>query len=285
MMTHRASPQKRRGRRIGVLCIEILLVGVGVVYLYPFILMLFTSLKNVGEVINNPTGLPRRIELLNYVQAWRGMRFASALLSSCTLTVGAVTAIVVLASFAAYPLARISSKASQFLYLAFIGGMFIPIHTGVVPLVRFLKSMRLGNSHLGLILVYSAMLIPFAVFVYTGFLKSIPKEVEESALIDGCHEFTLFWRIVFPLAKPATASVVIICSMWVWNDLFLPLILLVDRWKKPLSPSVLSFFEQFNTHWNYAFAGLVMAMLPIIVLFLVLQKQYIKGLVMGAVKG
>lgn len=247
--------------------------------------MISTSLKDMGEMVNNPIGFPHKLNFINYLKAWEGMSFPTAFLSSFVLTTGSLVGIIFLSSMAAYPLARINLKLNKIVYLLFLCAIMLPIHTALIPLVKYFNFLHLTNSHLGLIIIYIATTCPLAIFIYTGFLKSIPKEIEESAIIDGCNEFGVFWKIIMPLLTPATSTIIIICAMGIWNDFLLPLIFIQDAWKKPLSPSVFYFFETFNTNWNYAFAGFVMIMLPIIILFLALQKQYVKGIAAGAIKG
>lgn len=271
--------------KIGIAILEIFLILFALIYLYPIYQMVFTSLKDSGEVINNPIGFPHKIDLENYVKAWNGMGVPMAFMSSLIITVGGLIFIVFLSSLASYPLARINLKMNKIMYVVFVAGIMLPAYTGIVPLVKLYKFLHLTNSFKGLIIYYIATISPYAVFLYTGFLKSVPKELEEAAIIDGCNEFQTFYKIIMPLMKPATASIVIICSQWIWNDFLMPLVLISDSWKKPLSPTINYFFEKYNVSWNYAFAGFTMTVVPIVILFLILQKDYVKGIAAGAVKG
>ncbi len=264
---------------------EILIIVIALIYLFPMYQMIFTSLKDTGEVISNPLGLPQNLAFENYVKAWEGMGYPMAFMSSTILTVFSLLFIVVLASMAAYPLARIHIKLNKIVYIIFVSGIMLPAYTAIIPLVRLFKFMHLTNSYGGMIVYYVATICPFAVFIYTGFLKSIPKSLEEAAFIDGCGWLKTFWQIIMPLMGPATATVVIVCSMWIWNDFLMPLVMIQDSWKKPLSPTINYFFEKYNVNWNYAFAGFTMTAFPMIVIFLLFQKQYIKGIAAGSVKG
>lgn len=271
--------------KIGLIILEVAFLILAIICLYPIYQMIATSLKDTGEMVNNPIGFPKNIAFINYAKAWHDMKFPTAFASSTIITFGSLLGIIFFSSMAAYPLARINIKLNKYIYLIFVSGIMLPIHTALIPLVKYLRFLHLTNSYIGLILIYIATTSPFAIFVYTGFLKGVSREIEESAIIDGCNEYSVFWRIAMPLMGPATASIIIICSMWIWNDFLLPMVMIQDTWKKPLSPSVFTFFETFNTNWNYAFAGFVMIMIPIIIVFLSLQKQYIKGISAGAVKG
>lgn len=271
--------------KLGIHVLEIILILIALIYLYPIYQMVFTSLKEKGEMINHPLGFPRKISFYNYVIAWNSMGVPMAFMSSLIITFGGIIFTVFLSSLASYPLARIDLKLNKTIYSLFVCGIMLPSYTGIIPLVKLYKFLHLANSYWGLIIFYIATITPYAVFIYTGFLKSVPKELEESAIIDGCNEFKTYWKIIMPLMKPATSSIVIICSQWIWNDFLMPLVLISDAWKKPLSPTINYFFEKYNVNWNYAFAGFVMTVIPIIILFLLLQKQYIKGIAAGAIKG
>ncbi len=271
--------------KIALYILEVFVIIIALIYLYPIYQMVFTSLKSTGEMISNPIGIPENISPINYAKAWDGMGVPMAFLSSLIITVGGIVSILFLASLASYPLARINIKLNKVMYIVFIFGFMLPSYTGIIPLVKLYKFLHLTNSYFGLIIFYIATISPYAIFLYTGFLKSIPKELEESAIIDGCNEFTTYRKIIMPLVKPATASIIIICSQWIWNDFLMPLVLISDAWKKPLSPTINYFFEKYNVNWNYAFAGFVMTVTPIVILFLALQKEYIKGIAAGAVKG
>ena len=276
---------KNLGSKIGLYLFEIIFIVIAVMYLYPVLQMVFTSLKDTGEVISNPLGFPHRLEFSNYVKAWDSMGFPTAFMSSMILTAGSLIFIVLLSSMAAYPLARIDNRMNKCVYIVFVSGIMLPAYTAIVPLVKLFKFLHMTNSYFGLIVFYIATVSPFAVFIYTGFLKTVPRELEESAIIDGCNEFKSYWLIIMPLMKSATASIIIVCSMWIWNDFLMPLVMIQDSWKKPLSPTINYFFEKYNVSWNYAFAGFVMTAIPVIIVFLLLQEQYIKGIAAGAVKG
>ena len=161
----------------------------------------------------------------------------------------------------------------------------IPFQLSMIPLYRMLKMLHLINTHFGVILIYIALTIPFSIFLYVGFLKGIPKELEESALIDGCGPFRTFAKIVFPLMKPVTASIVITNSLTVWNDFLVPLLYLQARENRTIPVAIFNFTGQYNNNWAMIFAAIVLSALPLVVAFLFLQKHFIKGIVGGAVKG
>jgi raffinose/stachyose/melibiose transport system permease protein len=266
--------------------IEIFMIGFTCVFLYPLAFALFVSLKEAKELYSNPLWIPSEFAWENYRIAWYRMGYPRALFNTVVITVSSLISIVVVASLAAYPLARFNIRLNQIMYVVFLAIIMVPYQTVMVPLVKQFYSLGLVNNYLSMVIFYTASApgTPFAVFLFVGFMRTLPRELEEAAVMDGCTPFQVFSLIVIPLIRPAIVTVLIIGLMWTWNSFLMPLILLPSEKVMPLTPKIGRFFEEFNAQWTHAFAGAVMTMLPGIVAYFFLQKHFIKGLTAGAIK-
>ena len=190
----------------------------------------------------------------------------------------------------AWMLARKDGKMSKFIYLLFVATMLIPFQTLMMPLVQMMKWTKtvlhipVLNTYHGIIFMYIGFGMSMAVFLYHGFVKSIPISLEEAATLDGCSTFTVFWKIVFPMLKPTTMTVIILDIIWIWNDYLLPSLVLSNKAMRTIPLSTSSFFGVFTIQWNEAMAGLTMAIIPVVIFYFCAQKYIIKGVAAGAVK-
>lgn len=271
--------------RLKLVPLEIFSLMIAVVIFFPIYLMVSISLKTTNEYFHSPMGLPDRFYLDNYITAWRMIHFPTALWNSVWVASISMLLIILLGAMAAFPLSRISNKLSAALYLLFVSGIMLPFQSGMIPLITLLKAMHLMDTHTGLICVFVATNLAFVVFLYVSFIKTIPKELDESAIIDGCSKLTLFRSIIFPLMKPVTATVAIVTSLSIWNDFLTSFLIIHDQVKRTIPSNAFIFFNKYSTNWGYGFAVLVLAMIPLVVLFLLLQKYFINGIASGAVKG
>ncbi len=201
------------------------------------------------------------------------------------ITLFSITGIVITSSMAAYALVRNNWKISWIIFLLFTFSMVVPFQAIMVPLVETAKGFGINNSLFGLIIIYIGLGSPMAIFMYHGFIKSIPKEIEESASIDGAGPFTIFFRIVFPLLTPITATIVILNVLWIWNDFLLPLIILQSKELRTIQLAQYSFFGAYRKEYGLALASLVTSAFPVVLFYLVMQKYIIKGITSGAIKG
>jgi len=255
------------------------------IFLGPLFLVVINSMKSFQEVVRDVVALPKTIMLENYAKAFELMQYPYLFFNTLTVTVIGVAGIILVSSLAGYKLSRTKSKASWIIFLVCIAPMMIPFHSFMISLVKVAKMMNLINSIYGLGVIYWGLGAPLAIFLYHGFVKTIPKELDECALIDGCPPFRAYFRIIFPLLKPVTVSVVVINMMWIWNDFLLPLLMLSGSQKsKTLQIAAYGFFGQYKIEWNYAMAGVLMTITPPVIVFLLLQKHIINGMVAGAVK-
>lgn len=270
-------------RRVGGRVRIVVGLLIALVYVGPFYLIVVNALKTRPEILDNPIGLPRDPNLDNFREAIERMDFFNALLNSIIVTVGAVVLLVVFPAMFAYFLNRFDYRANKLIFGVLIASMIIPFQALMIPFVSIYGRLDLLNSRISLIYFYLGFGVALSTFLYHGFISTIPKSLDEAAIIDGASRFKVFWYIVLPLLRPVTATIVILNSLWVWNDFLLPsLVLFQDSRTIPLS--TFSFFGRFTTDYGLALAGLVLSILPIIVFYLVMQRNMIRGIVDGAVK-
>lgn len=271
-----------------------LLNGIGILlcifYLFPVYIVFTNSFKNRSELYESILSLPSQFTAEYYTTAMQKMNFLSALKNSLLVTVISILFIVVLASMTAWMLVRSQNKLSNTLFMVFVATMLIPFQTLMMPLMQEMSWLKqhwglpLVDSHLGLIYMNIGFGASMAVFIYHGFVKSVPRSLEEAATIDGCTTLGVFWRIVFPILQPATMTVIILDVIWIWNDYLLPSLVLKSKSLYTIPLSTASFFGQFTIQWNLAMAGLMLTILPVILFYLFAQKYIIKGVAAGAVK-
>ncbi|WP_100405384.1 carbohydrate ABC transporter permease [Bacillus solitudinis] len=255
--------------------------------LLPLVIALSSSFRKVNNM-TNPLKLFDEFSLESYMIAFEKMNFLQAFWNSIILTTIPVIVVVIFSAMAAYPLARINNKLSKFLFFFFICGLVVPSQMVIIPIVQTMSSLNLPSPHLPPILMFITNSIPFALFLFTGFIRSsVPIELEESAIIDGAGVFRRFWSIVFPLLIPVTVAVVITQGVWIWNDYFYNMIFISSSEYTPLPLAMLGFMgDQTNpTAWNVLFAACFLASLPLLIIFAFLQKFFISGLTVGSVKG
>lgn len=267
------------------LLLEAGLIALALVFLYPLFIVVSNSFKSFSEIMLDSAGLPKVWIVDNYVNAWQAVRFPRVLWNSLLITVLSNAGLVVISSMAAWRLVRYPARWSRVLFLAFVAAMVIPFQAIMLPLMEVGGYLHLIDRVYGLIIMYLGFGVSFTLFLFQGFIKSIPGEVEESAIIDGCGTQALFWRIVFPLLKPISVTALILNSLWIWNDFLLPVMVLQDDASKTIPLAMYSFFAQYSRNWDLALAMLVMSMTPIIMFFLIMQRYVINGIMAGSVKG
>ena len=267
--------------------IQATFLGYSVVVIFPMVWLLYTAFKSTDEIFASAWSLPAAWQLDNFVEAWNEARVGEFFWNSIFVTVSTLVLQLFLGSMASYSLAKYQFRGSNYLYYSFLAGMMFPIFLGLVPLFFLLKTLHLLDSHLGRILVYSAFGIPFTVFVLTAFFRTIPTTIMEAGIVDGCSHFTLFWRVMLPLAKPGITTVGIFTFISIWNEYILALVLLSSSHLRtlPLGIAVLQFVQFYEADFGALFAGLVIVMLPTLICYLILQEQITKGITVGAVKG
>jgi raffinose/stachyose/melibiose transport system permease protein len=271
----------RRHRSKALWALEIVMIAAAIAYIYPALFVLNNAVKPEADIKLHPISPPTTITLANFARAWTEMKFPSTLANTALITVFGVAGIILVSSMAAWKLARTVGRLSWLLYLVFAFAMVIPFQIIMVPIVGLATDFKLG-SVLGIIPMYWGLGAPLAVFMYHGFVKGVPRELEEAASIDGAGQFFAFFRVVFPLLKPITATILILDALWLWNDFLLPLVVVKQG---TLQLEQLRFYGMFLREYGPAAASLILSAAPIIALYLVLQKYIIKGIAAGAVKG
>lgn len=274
-----------RSAKIKDALILLLLLIFALFFLMPIYFAIINSFKPLREIVTSYTKMPASFYFANYIKAWLKTDYPKVFLNSLVITVISLLGIILISSMAGYKLVRTPGKLSWFLFILIVSSMIIPFHSIMIPLIIVIKRLHLSNSIPGIIIVYWGLGCNFAIFLYHGFVKTIPLELEESAVIDGCSPFQTFFKIVFPLLTPVTSTIAVLDALWIWNDFLLPLLLLQKRSVKTIPLSQFVFFGQYYSEWGLALAGLVLAVIPVVVFYIFMQKYIVKGITAGALKG
>ncbi|MFD7522706.1 MULTISPECIES: carbohydrate ABC transporter permease [Paenibacillus] len=268
--------------------VNLLLIVWAIMVLYPLVWTVLGSLKDNQQFFQgNPWDLPQFPLLFsNFSYVWDKYQFGGYFMNSIIVTVVSVLAGLVLSAMTAYILARFAFKGSGVLYYVYIASMMIPMFLGMIPLFFLMSDMGLTNSLLGLIIVYTVSTIPFSVFVLVGFFKTLPSEIEEAAMMDGASYYGIFFRIMMPLAKPGLISVSIINVLNTWNEYILGVVLNSEpsKYTLPVGIAVMQGEMQYRTEWGPLFAALLISMVPVMIFYLIFQRQIASGITAGAVK-
>lgn len=264
--------------------IQALLLLNAFIMLYPLFVMVMSSFKTNAEIFTSPFSLPENPNFDNITKVWTGTNFVQYLANSVGVTGASILLILLFGTMAAYAIARYEFKLGAFMLMFFLSGMTVPLKLAIIPLFIQLDALHLVDSYAGLVLVYVAMGLPSAVFIMTGFLRSLPRELEESARIDGANELLIMLKIMLPLARPAMVIVAIQNAVPIWNDFFFPLILITSDNLKTLPQGLTVFMGEFVTDWGVLFTGLTFAALPITLLYVILSRHFIAGITQGAIK-
>ena len=271
---------------------SVLLVCLSLIWLSPIYIILANSFKSRDEMYVNPLGMPVKFSLEYYSGAMEKMNFLRAFGVSLVITIVSVAIIVVLCAMAAWMMARSDGKLSKAIYYTLILTMLIPFQTLMMPLMQEMNSLekllgiQIKDTIGGLIFMYIGFGAGMGVFMFYGFVKgSLPRTLEEAAIIDGCNTWQLFWRVVFPLMKPTIITLVILDVIWIWNDYLLPSLTLKSASNRTIPIGTPIFFGQYTIEWNMAMAALMLTIIPVVVFYLCAQKHIVKGVAAGAVKG
>lgn len=268
--------------------ITILLILGCLTVFFPLYMTIVIAFKQPSEMTNDIMGalaLPKSWSFSNFAEAMRVTDFWNSLGNSLLLTVVTVVIAILLHGIASYAIGRsmAKSKAYNFIYLYIVSGMFVPFAILMIPLIKQTAQLGIANRF-GVIVLYVVFYMPINLMLYTGYLKNIPIALEEAARVDGASTWKTYWSIIFPVMKPMHATVAVLTAMAVWNDVMTPLVIMSGTGKNTLPLAQLNFQTQFGTNYNLAFASYLLALLPILIFYLVCQKQIINGVVNGAVK-
>ena len=271
-------------RNIIITLILCFMVVYCILIFYPLFNMVVSSLKTNREIFQNPFGVPLELQIQNYKAVWIDRGFGRYFMNSFIVTAAAMIFVIFFGSMASFGVSRYQYRLRIWLYMLFLSGIMLPLKAAIIPLFILIKSLNLINTHLSIILIFIAMGLPSTVFILSGFMKTIPTELEYAARIDGCNDWMIYRRIVMPITKSAIALVTIYNAVPIWNDFFFPLVFIQSNRLKTLPIGLSTFFGQYSTNWSLLFTGLSIAILPMLFLYIFMSKYFIRGMTAGAIK-
>lgn len=272
-------------KRLGEVLLFLFTLIVGIVFFFPIFFNLMSAFKSNAEIMRDALAFPKGLYLESFKYLLTETEYPRAILNSLILTVVSIGMQVLVIPMAGYAIERRNAKWTNFIFLYFLAGMMIPFQAYMIPLFKELRMLGLYGSLAGPILVYIAGAVGFGCLLYTSFVKGIPKEIEEAAEIDGCSRYGIFWRIVFPLLGPVTASMVVLNGLGIWNDFLMPMLVLPSGEPKTMVVEIYRYIGEFSSRWDMIFAGTAMSVVPVLIAFIFLQKYFVKGIASGATKG
>ena len=248
--------------------------------------MITSSFKTNKTVFKQLWSLPEKLNLANFVNAWAHLDFGRYTFNSVFVVITSVALILIISAPASYALTKMKMRFSQPMTFFYIAGMGIPVQLLFIPLFKIMASLNLVNTLPGLIIVYTALSIPFTVFLLTGFFLSIPSELKDAAFIDGCNEFQSFFKIMVPMALPGIVTAAIFNFIALWNEYMLALVFISGKENKTLSLGLYSLYSsmQYSSDWVSIFAGSILVIIPTTIIFIILSEKLISGITLGAIK-
>lgn len=262
---------------------ELIMIFLSLIIIVPLLIMLLGSLKTSGEAASFNLNLPGEWKFDNYLYVFKYGGIGRAMSNSIFIALCAVPVCLIGSALCSFIFARRASKISNLLFNIVIMGMIAPM--SIIPTIWLLRFLDISGTYISVIFLYIAINLPWSVFIFTGFIKSIPRELDEAAIVDGCSLLRLFFQIVLPLLIPPFVTNLVIVAMAIWNDFMIPLYFFntAKKWTMPLS--IYYFFGRYYRDWNYVFAVLVLTALPVVVLYMYCQKHIVAGMTTGAIKG
>ncbi|MEO2258619.1 carbohydrate ABC transporter permease [Paenibacillus amylolyticus] len=270
-------------KKSGIWFRTILAIIGSLIILIPLLLVILGSLKSSAEVVKLDLRLPNEWMCSNYQTVFVEGKLLNGLKNSLLVTGSTVLLTVIAGSMTAYFLSRRQGRGVRALFFMFFAGLIAP--PSMIPTIKLLQTLHISGEFIGLILFLTALYLPLAIFIMSGFVRSLPRELDEAATIDGAGSFLLFTRVIFPLLKPSIATITVFVSIYAWNDFLNTLYIISDSNKWTLPFSVYNFVSQYGTEWQYVFADLLAVMLPMLIVYLFLQRYIIEGMTAGSVKG
>lgn len=280
-------PKGKYGAFMGKTLLRLLLIIQTIAVIYPLLWNVLASFKTNAEVMENPWKIPKGIEWINYVHAFTSARIGNYMFNSVLVVIFSMTILLVAAVPSAYVLGRMQFRGRSFFNNFYIAGLFIGGVYVIVPLFILMNSLHMLDSRFWLSAVYATGSLPFSIFLLTSFMKSIPHDYEEAAMIDGCGYFSTMLRIIVPMARPGIITLIVFSFFDFWNEYVMAMTFISDDAKKtiPVGLSNLMQIQQYATDWGSLFAGLVIVLAPTILVYVLLQKKLTAGMMLGGVKG
>jgi len=278
---------KKLTENISKLLIRAVLICNSILILFPLIWVFYTSFKSNREFYKSAWAMPEVWQFVNYQTAWVESNISGYFFTSAILTLTVVFVLAILAASTSYVATRFKFRKGEALVSLYMAGMMVPTILGVIPTFLVLKYLKMLNSFIGLGLVYIAYGLPFSVFVMAGYFRTIPHEIEEAAMIDGCNLNRLFWEIMIPMAKPGLVTICIFNFIAFWNEYILASTYMTDPAKRTLAVGLknLMSITQYETKWGALFAAVIIVMVPTVIVYAIFQKKITGGLTSGALKG
>jgi raffinose/stachyose/melibiose transport system permease protein len=256
--------------------LELVMIAVALVIGFPVYVLVNLAVRPVSDR-SSPISLTTTPTLDNFTKAWEEGGLGGALINSAFVTIGSVAVVLTVSSLAAYPLARVAARWSRGVFLLILLGLMLPFQLAALPLYQTMRDLGLLGSVWSLILFYSGLQVPFTTFLYIGFMRALPRDFEDAALIDGCTPLQVFRLVVFPMLKPITVTALVLNAVSVWNDFFTPLLYLSGSDQQTIPVALSGFVGQFVTDWNLIFAALVISIVPVLAVYFALQRSIING--------
>ena len=274
----------RWGRNIILVFVQLFMILYVILVFYPLFNMIISSLKSTREIFANPFGFPEEWLFENYRTVWVVRGFGRYFTNSLTVTLISMIFVLLLGSMASYGVSRYKYKLRTWLYMLFLSGIMLPLKMAIIPLFILIRSLGLMDNHISIITIFIAMGLPSTVFILSGFMKTIPMDLEYAARIDGCNEWGIYQRIVMPITKSAIALVTIYNAVPIWNDFFFPLVFIQSNHLRTLPVGLSTFIGQHGTNWSLLFTGLSISIMPMLILYIFMAKYFIRGMTAGAIK-
>ncbi len=253
------------------------------IVIIPFYMIVVNALKDAGEAARFRLSLPTEFRFANFAEVFENGKIWSGYLNSALISVGALFVTNLFASLASFSMQRNGTRTTNALYYFFILGLVMPV--SLIPTIKLMMELGIHNTYQGMILYYSAVLLPFTIFLMTGYLKTIPRELDEAGIIDGCGPLRLFFRIMLPLMQPVIVTSSLLTIISVWNDFMGPFYLLTDGSKWTVTVSVYNYVGKYSSDWNLIFADILIVIVPVLLLYFLLQEYIVEGMTAGAIKG
>ncbi|MBA2938943.1 carbohydrate ABC transporter permease [Paenibacillus sp. CGMCC 1.16610] len=275
----------RKQKNILEILLFVLTLILAIIFFFPIYFSLISAFKSNGAILRDAISFPTSWYVDSFVYLWTKTDFPRAMVNSIILTLCSIIAMIAVIPMAAYAIERTNKRWTNMVYVYFLAGMMIPFQVYMIPLFKEMKMIGLYGTLSAPILIYISGSVGFGVLLYTSFLKGVPREIEEAAEIDGCSKYGIFWRIVFPLLGPCTASLVVLNGLGIWNDFLMPSLVLPSDKPKTMIVEIFGFVGEYASQWDMVFAGTAISIIPVLIAFIALQKYFVKGIAAGATKG
>jgi len=275
----------RQEKRLFDIILFVITLLIAIIFFFPIFFNLMSAFKSNAEIMRDAIAFPKGFYLESFKYLLTETRYPAAIVNSAILTILSILFMIIVIPMAAYAIGRTENKLTNAIFIYLLFGMMIPFQVYMIPLFKELNMIGVFGTLAGPIVVYISGSVGFGVLLYTSFLKGVPKEIEESASIDGCSKTRTFWTIVFPLLAPCTATLVVLQGLGIWNDFLMPMLVLPSGQAKTMIVEIFYYVGEFQSRWDMIFAGTTMSLVPVLIAFVMLQKYFIKGISTGAVKG